>query len=175
MIEKADKVNLGTIVKPHGVCGEVVVRANVGFDARGFEQDFLFVEIDGGLVPFHVAQLRNKNHEEAIVKFDYVDNQQDARRLVAKQIYIDRESLQSDDEDDEIQIGVLVGYECFTADGGKIGTITDIDEQNGTNPLFVVERADNELLIPIVDEWITEIDEDKKRIFFDLPEGLIDL
>lgn len=175
MIEKANTVHVGVISKPHGVGGEVVAHVGVGFDASCFEQEFLFVEIDGGLVPFHVAHVRNKNQEEAIVKFDFVDNQQEAKRFVQCKLYADRHSLVAADDAEEMQIGMLVGYECFTANGGKIGVITDIDEQNGTNPLFVVECAGDEVLIPIVDEWIVDIDEDKRQLSLDLPEGLIDL
>lgn len=172
MIEKENCVRVGLVAKPHGVGGEVIVRAEVGFAADDLMYEFLLVEIDGGLVPYYVEEVRQKNQDEVIAKMQYCDNQEDARRLSGKAVYIDREWAE-DVEADEQSTGMLIGYEAYDAKAGKLGTITAIDEQGGTNPLFVIERNGDELLVPIADDFIKEIDDEKRSITFCLPEGLV--
>lgn len=175
MIEIKDKIKVGIITKPHGVSGELIIRANVGFVTEDFCYEFLFVEIDGGLVPYHVASTRDKNTEESIIKFDFVNTQEDARRLSGMSVYIDSEWVEQNSNDDDISVGMLIGYTCYNQNNKCIGQIEEIDEQNGTNPLFVVNNEGKEVLIPIVDDLIVDINTEEKRIIFDLPEGLIEL
>ncbi len=59
---------------------------------------------------------------------------------------------------------------------GEIGTITDIDEST-INTLFLLKRKenDNEIIIPASDDFITDIDSEKKILYVDLPSGLVDI
>ena len=41
--------------------------------------------------------------------------------------------------------------------------------------LFLIESDENQYLIPVVEPFIERIDHKKKSIYFDLPEGLLDL
>jgi 16S rRNA processing protein RimM len=77
------------------------------------------------------------------------------------------------DETDE-EAGYFVGFEVVEENHGKIGTITDVD-QSTENILFVIETDDDEILIPAVEEYITDIDHEKKIIRLRLPDGLLDL
>ena len=47
---------------------------------------------------------------------------------------------------------------------------------SATQPLLTVRRAEGgEALIPLVDEFIVDVDEDGRRIDVSLPAGLLDL
>ncbi len=173
MIEKAETVKVGLIAKPHGVSGEVVVRALTGFTSDDLCYEFLFVEIDGGLVPYYVEEVRVKNGEEVLVKFEYVDNQDEARRISGADIYISREWL--DEQGDDMSIDrQITGWSVYDENEIMI-KIIDIEEQNGVNPLFVVMRGDEEILIPMVDSFISAVDVNNRIVTFELPEGLLDL
>ena len=67
-----------------------------------------------------------------------------------------------------------MGFEIIENQKGSIGRITAVDDSTA-NALFVVETESGEVLIPIADEFITEIDHDRKTISMKLPEGLLDL
>lgn len=174
MIEKSDCIKVATAAKVHGVNGEIVIRADVGFSSQDIEHQFLFVEIDGGLVPFYVKEFREKNHEDALVKFEFVDTKDDAVRLVDSAIYIDRKWVEINDNDN-ISEGILIGFTAFDKTLGEIGEIVEIDEQNGMNPLFVIRKNERETLVPITDDFIVDIDQSTRKITFDIPEGLADL
>lgn len=175
MIED-DSIKVGLIAKPHGVNGEVVVRAEAGFSADDLCYEFLLIEIDGGLVPFYAEEIRPKSDDEVLAKFEFVDTQDEARRIANCNVYIRREWFDSNDEiNNNVPTGFLVGYTATDRQNGNLGQITDIDMQVGANPLFVIEHNGNEILVPVADEFIVNIDDTKKIVTFDLPEGLIDL
>ncbi len=177
MTEKEECVKVGLIAKPHGVGGEVVVRADTGFCADDLCYEFLLLEIDGGLVPFYAEEVRIKSNEEVLVKFEFVASHDDARRLSGCNVYIRREWTDdiADIATNNISTGFLIGYSATDKQAGYIGIITDIDNQVGANPLFVINHNDDEILVPIADELIANIDDKQKTILFDLPEGLIEL
>lgn len=60
------------------------------------------------------------------------------------------------------------------ADGTEIGRITEISHLPSQD-LFIVERPDgSEVMIPFVEEIVTEIDLEEQRAVITPPPGLID-
>ncbi|MCQ2226449.1 MAG: ribosome maturation factor RimM [Bacteroidales bacterium] len=178
MIEKGDCIKVGQLTKPHGVNGELVARADSGFDADSLMYEYMLIEIDGGLVPFYVEDVRQKNDNEVIVKMQYIDGQEESRRFVGCAVYISRDWCDDEAGSDELSeesIGMLKGFKAIDAVFGELGMIEDVDDSVGANPLFVVDRNGEEMLIPIADEMIANIDTKTKTVMFRLPEGLVDL
>ncbi|MBR6249985.1 MAG: 16S rRNA processing protein RimM [Bacteroidales bacterium] len=170
----------GTVVKLHGTQGEIIVRADDGFTIDFLDRHFIQIEIDSAPVPFEVDMFRAKSDMESIVKLNLVPSQEYARRLLGQRVYIDRSEAQTnpaDDADsDDMAVGLLVGYEASDVDEGLLGKIVSIDNMNGVNPLFVIERPNGrELLIPITEDLINSIDQEQRKIEFCLPEGLTSL
>lgn len=175
MIEKDNCVHVGQCIRAHGVNGEIVARANAGFLADDLCYEFLLLELDGGLVPFYVEDVRTKNNDEVLVKFEGIDTQDSARRLSDIDIYIER-AWQEDVPHEEISEGYLIKFEAVDEIHGTIGTIVDIDDSVVSNPLFIIENANgDEILIPMNKDFIKSVDNSEKRVIFDLPEGLLTL
>ena len=80
-----------------------------------------------------------------------------------------------EEQGDDVSIGSLVGFTAREKRIGELGEIVDIEEQNGVNPLFVVEHNGEELLIPMVDDFISAVDVNSRVVTFELPEGLLDI
>ena len=114
-----------------------------------------------------------KSGETGLIKFEGIDSGEQAREYVGLTLYLPNEYLEEMDETDE-EAGYFVGFEVVEENHGKIGTITDVD-QSTENILFVIETDDDEILIPAVEEYITDIDHEKKIIRLRLPDGLLDL
>lgn len=62
-------------------------------------------------------------------------------------------------------------------DEQRSGSAADRIEEfiDGENPLFRVRVGNREVLIPAVEEFIADIDQQRQSIEFDLPEGLLEL
>ena len=79
-----------------------------------------------------------------------------------------------DDPDAELTAD-FVGFRIVDSSLGEIGTVTDIDDTTA-NVLFVVGTdAGDTVYIPVAEEFIDAIDDDRQVIETTLPDGLVDL
>lgn len=171
MITHEEVFRIGRIGKTHGIKGEVTLQfSDDTFDR--VEAEYLVLETEGILVPFFMEEYRFRSDEVAIVKFEGIDTEQQARELTHCDVFLSRRLVDTDA--DEISLAMLIGYTIADGTSGKnIGKIADIDDSTA-NVLFVVDGNDgNEILIPATDDFIVEIDTDGKVITMTLPEGLI--
>uniref|UniRef100_UPI0035624F81 ribosome maturation factor RimM n=1 Tax=Muriicola sp. TaxID=2020856 RepID=UPI0035624F81 len=68
----------------------------------------------------------------------------------------------------------VIGFKLVDSKYGDIGTIVSVND-SAAQALFVADKDGKQLLIPINDEIITEIDRIEKTIFVKTPEGLVSL
>lgn len=176
MIEKHACYQVGLIVKTHGIAGEVVVRLFDEFSVDSLDTEFIFLDLDGGLVPFCVDSYREKNKSDVLVKFEQLPDDSSALKVVDAPVYIEKGEVVDDGEETEQKSSAyqLIGYKCQAVGIGPIGEVVAIKEIS-KNPLFELDNDGTEILIPIVEDFIAGIDDEKQIIVFDLPEGLIDL
>lgn len=172
MITKNEIFPVGQINKPHGIGGEMSFSFSTDvFDSE--EAPFFIVEIQGIFVPFYLEDYRFKTDSTGILKFDGIDNENEARDFSGLTIYLPKTYLDKT-EDTEISLEYFIGFQV-EENGQNIGIIEGIDEST-ENVLFIVEdKNGKEILLPAIDEFITEIDHDNKTLHLDLPEGLLDL
>lgn len=172
MIKLSDVYRIGCLGKPHGVKGEIAF----SFDDDVFdrqEADFMFVMIDGLLVPFFFEEYRFSSDVVALVKFEGVDTLEQAADLTGCDVFFPRDA--SDDDADTVSKAELSGFKLVDASTGiVVGDVTAIDDSTA-NPLFVVDTPKGELLIPASHELVKAIDKKNQTITVDIPEGLLQL
>ncbi|RIJ49786.1 16S rRNA processing protein RimM [Maribellus luteus] len=171
-IPKTDCEKIGFFRKTHGVHGEVVLEFEEHFEYSVEEAERFFVELDGLLVPFFIAEdgLRFKSSKSAIVKFDWVDTEKYAKRLIGASVYLFLDEIVDEPLESE---ALLKGFVLFDAEKGEVGEIEQVDDYSG-NVVLTVKHGDEELLVPFHPEFVVEIDEEQKRLILNLPEGLIE-
>jgi 16S rRNA processing protein RimM len=108
--------------------------------------------------------------DHLIFKFQGVDTISDAEKLAGAEVSIPFEQRAALAEE-EVYQSDLVGCEVFDATGRSLGVVTDFQETGGT-PLL---QVGSDLLIPFAKSICTKIDLERKQIFVDLPDGLLDL
>ncbi len=134
---------------------------------------FIVLEPEGILVPFYIENLRFKSNSSGFIQLEGITNEEKARELAGQTIYLPNEFL-SELEEDDVHVEYFIGFQVTDERLGHIGSITAIDDST-ENILFVVSQGNDELLIPAVEEYITEIDEKNKTLRMDLPEGLLEI
>ena len=172
MILKSSVFPIGQIIKPHGVNGEM----SFSFTSDIFDREeipYFIFEMQGILVPFFVAEYRFKGKTTGLLKLDGVTTDDQARGFFGLTIYLPKKYLEKV-EDTEIELDYFAGFSLVDAEKGLLGVISEVD-QTTENVLFVIPTQDDELLIPAGEEYIEEIDHEKKIIYVRLPEGLLDL
>ena len=173
-LSKGDCVEVGYIQKPHGLKGEVVLAFEQEFEETFDELELLFIDIDGGLVPFSIEDesLRMRNDQSAICKLIFIDTLTQAKELVGCKVYVfEDEVIESDDQG---VASTLIGMIAFDAKFGEIGMIGRVDDFSG-NLVITVNHPRAEIMIPLSDNVITSIDELKREIYLDCPNGLIEI
>ncbi|HYQ59010.1 MAG TPA: hypothetical protein VEP89_16825, partial [Draconibacterium sp.] len=136
------------------------------------ECDRFFVELDGLLVPFFVEKdgFRFRSSKSAIVKFDWVDDEKYAKRLIGAGAYLFHSEII--DEQDETE-STFEGLMLIDSKLGEIGAIDHVDDYSG-NIVFTVSYRGEELLIPFHEEMLVSYNEIENSLTLNLPEGLID-
>ncbi|MBN1158048.1 MAG: hypothetical protein JXA61_01595 [Bacteroidales bacterium] len=172
MIDKNKCRLLGTLAKTHGIDGSLILRLS-GFETDEIrEPETVFIEIDGLLVPFFIGALRERSSREFIIRFIDVDSAEQARKLTGCNVF----------EVATIQRGMktavpeksVKGYQVTDKRSGFKGTVTEILDPD-RNPLLKVIREGQEFLIPFHRDIILEINNRKKTITIEAPDGLFDL
>ncbi len=102
-----------------------------------------------------------------IAKFDISRSINDALRLVGYEVFVN-------DSVKDKSIPELEGYSVFDLNGIRWGEVTRIN-MAGKNRLIEVDDGVNYIMVPFSDSIVVEIDENKKKIVLDPPEGLRDL
>ena len=169
MIKEKDVYKIGRLGKTHGVRGDI----SFLFDDDVFDRtdaDYLILKVDGILVPFFIEEYRFKSDTNAIVKFEGLDTQEQARELTGCDVYFPREL--ADSGDSPLSWSALAGFEIIDDLSGKsVGRIASVDDST-LNTLFELEDG---RLIPASEELITRFDKDNRTITIDLPEGILEL
>lgn len=177
MIRKEDIVAIGKFQKTHALQGELNAIVDVQEDYAEDDKPFI-VDVDGIYVPFYIESIRPKGSTSYLVKLAGVDSQEEAQQFVNKEIYAMRSDLIDYFETDGetfVDPDDIEGYEVVDSRLGDLGKVKKVNDATA-NVLLVVDTPDgDELLVPFVDEFVEEIDQDNKRIVVSLPEGLLEI
>jgi 16S rRNA processing protein RimM len=172
MIFPENVVQIGQLLKPHGVKGEMLLV----FDRKSYsdrDASYYFLEIDGIFVPFFVEEMCFTSDMTARVKFEDVDDVDTASRYADLRVYLPKESIKIVNDKTVTKWDLFVGYAIMDQTLGELGVIDAVDDST-MNVLFVVKKNDREYLVPATEDFILEIDEPRKILHVDLPQGLIE-
>lgn len=175
MIKAEQLTEIGQFNSPHGIKGEISATVDADVDLPSLR--CIVVEMDGLFVPFFVSTVRPKSHSSLLLTVDGINDENQASQLRGKTIYALSEECNFDDEADEagFYAADLIGFAVKDSEGKLDGEIVDIDDTT-ENVLFVVEDKNfGRLLIPVVEEFISEIDEESRRMTVDLPDGFFEI
>lgn len=173
MIREEDVFQIGRLGRPHGVKGEISLQITDDVFDR-VDAEYLFIELDGILVPFFMEEYRFKSDETVLMKFCDIDSQEQARHLTGARVFFPR--ALSDSDEAGFGWSEIVGFALIDATTGKeVGTINGVDDST-INTLFDITTTGGEqLLVPAHEELIEKIDAEKRAIWSRLPEGILDI
>lgn len=178
MINSEQLIEVGKILKLHGLNGEM----NAQVDNPVFDDvkkcPYLVCEIDGIFVPFFINSYRFRSDTSMLISFDGIDSQEKATEFCGNTLYFDRRCF-TKKEAEEYDTAVeeeesFIGYTIIDNELGTLGKVVDIDDQT-VNVLFIVEYKGAEIMIPAAEDLIDNIDDENQTITMNLPQGLINL
>lgn len=172
-MRKEDCFYLGKIAKKFSYKGEVL--AWLDTDDPGFFENMesVFVEINNHLVPFFIVESRLHKNEFLRVKFEDIDSEESAEKILGHALYLPLTALPKL-EGDKFYFHEVIGFTAEDQRLGDIGTIVGINDSSA-QPLFEIKKGDIEILVPMIDQFIVKVDRENKKIVLNTPEGLVDL
>ena len=95
-----------------------------------------------------------------------------AEPLKGKNVFADQRDLPPPAEN-EFYYRDVIGCEVFLTDGRRIGAIAEV-MATGANDVFVVRDEGKEVLVPVIEDVVKEIDVAAKRVVIEAIPGLLD-
>jgi len=166
-----DFIVLGTIVRPHGLKGEVKISlACSGLDRLKACTSLRLVRDGKEIKP--VSMMRSFAHPDGdvIIRFKEVVGVEEAESLRGVSVAIpakDRAELPAD----SYYLDDLAGLDVVTTAGEDLGQIAEVMDGVG-NGVFVIRKMEKETLLPALKSWIREVDFKNRRMVVELPEEI---
>lgn len=163
---------IGYITKTKGLKGEVQLFFEYD-EPELLDLDVIFAEINGKMVPFFVSSYKLQTNNTGNFYFEDIDHIDKAQSLVRKKIYLPLTKL-PDRSDDEFHYNDLKGFVVSDETQGELGEIIEVNEYPQQFVATVLYKG-TEIMFPLNEDMIVEIDEEAETLLVDLPEGLVDI
>ena len=164
---------LGTISKIRGAAGSIVLKLDNKISERFYEMESVFLEIEGLLVPFFINIAEPLDQKNILLNFDSVKTENQCKDLIGCKIYTEFSDVIIPDKKTS-QYNYLIGFTLWDQKYGNVGVITEILFYPD-NPVFRIKQDQKEIIVPLHEDLIIEIDSHKKLIKVNMPEGLLEI
>ena len=170
MLHEKPFVEVGFIRKAAGFEGAMKIVVEPHFIDDFAEADFVFLFIDGFKIPFRITHLSEER--DLVLKLALINDRKELKPFHQKKLYLLKDQIKHGLEDPEAKDERLgwVGKDMKDVTFGHVGKIVRIDEYP-QQWMAVVETANGETLIPLVEDFILGVGE--STVTVQLPEGLI--
>jgi len=157
-------LKVAQVLKSNGTEGELLVSfLEIGPEDIDTKEP-VYIYFDGLPVPFYFESFVQRGTKRALVRLTGVHSLKDADELSGKAVYADY--FEDEEEED------LIGWTVLSEDGKSVGTITDYEDIPG-NLCIYVETAGGEVLLPLHDDLVIDMDEEAQTITLQIPEGIL--
>jgi 16S rRNA processing protein RimM len=172
-MRKEDCFYLGKIAKKFSFKGEVLIYLDTDEPELYQEMESIFVEFNKNLIPFFIENSNLHKGDFLRVKFEDVDNEEQADEIINCEVYLPLNMLPKL-EGNKFYFHEVIGFEIEDQRLGVFGKIVSINDTSA-QPLFEVINGNVEILVPMIDQFLVKIDRENKRVIMDLPEGLVEM
>ncbi|GGT29598.1 ribosome maturation factor RimM [Streptomyces chromofuscus] len=161
------------IGRAHGIKGEVTVEVRTDEPELRLAPGAVLATDPASAGPLTIETGR-VHSGRLLLRFAGVSDRNGAEALRNTLLIAEIDPEELPEGEDEYYDHQLIDLDVVTEDGMAVGRITEISHLP-TQDLFIVERPDgSEVMIPFVQEIVTEIDLEEQRAVIDPPPGLID-
>ena len=164
-------VKIGNLLKPVGTRGEIKTDIPDEFLEDFVDAAHVFILINGSYVPYFIESVRETN--QILVKFEDMDDPEEASTVSQKDIFMEEKNITSTEFANQKDKEQLLDY-TIISNRENIGTIIAV-EIFPQQIMAVVQKDSKPFYLPLVDQFIVEINEEDKIIYMDLPDGILDI
>ena len=158
-------LQIGEIVRPQGIRGEVKLRAMTEDMSRYARLESVFLKKNGRMEEKKV--LKGRSYDGfAFLQLEGVNDRDAAEALRGTEVYIDRAHAIKLGEDENF-VCELIGLEAVDENGEKIGKLRDVLKPNSVCDVYVFDTARGELMIPALKRVVRRVDLETGKMILD--------
>jgi len=172
-MRKKDCFYLGKIAKKFSFKGEVLLYLDTDQPELYENMESVFVDLGKNLVPFFIETAQLHKGDFLRVKFEDVDSEAEADEILGSEVYLPLSALPPL-EGNQFYFHEIIGFAVEDQRLGPIGEIVGVNDTTA-QPLFEIEWNTRQILVPMIDDFIIEVNRAQKKIVLNTPEGLVDL
>lgn len=163
---------IGKLAASTGLKGELVLQHNLGkkTSLKGLEVIFLEEKKDN-FIPYFLQATKIRSQTEIVIKLEGIDTMEPARKLTPKEVWLT--------EDDFNRFAAksspiaLLGFNIISG-GEDLGEILEVIEQPHQVLCSIIFNG-KEALIPIHADSLEKVDAKNRRVYVNLPDGLLEI
>jgi len=163
-------VEAGVFLRPHGIAGEVVVDLKNDLLELVSEAMTLRTTSAGGGEKILTVERVRKHKGRLIIAFKGFETREDADGLRSRTVWMTRDQIGPLGEDRWL-VQDLIGLTVLTDDGETLGSLTDVMHQPA-NAVLVVATESGDLLLPLIDDVVRDVDIEGGKVTVTLIPGL---
>jgi 16S rRNA processing protein RimM len=171
-MDTSDFYYLGYVVKTIGNKGVLRIQLDTDNPQHYHNLSEVILAIKDQLVTYPIKEI-SISDDKANISFKNIDNTEVAKMLQGCSLYLPLASLPKL-IGNKFYFHEVTGFEVYDKIKGLIGTVQTIIDQT-SQPILQIDFQGKEILIPITDDIIQNVDRNEKRINIEAPEGLIDI
>ncbi|MEO6684162.1 MAG: ribosome maturation factor RimM [Ginsengibacter sp.] len=168
----SDYFKIGKIAGTHGISGQLVLVHSLGHQTSLKGLETIFIEkTKGSFLPYFLTETKIKNHTEVFLSIEGITTREAARIFLKREIWLTQADFKTF-ASPSAPISLL-GY-MIIDDKEEIGEIIEVIEQPH-QILCKIMLDEKEALIPLHEESLLKTDIKNRRVYVDIPEGLLDI
>ncbi|MCS4237317.1 16S rRNA processing protein RimM [Myroides gitamensis] len=172
-MRKQDCFYLGKVAKKFSFKGEVLVYLDTDEPELYENLESVFVDFNGQLVPFFIEAAFLHKNDFLRVKFEDCQSEEDADRIIGSELYLPL-NLLPPLKGNKFYYHEVEGFEVIDTTLGSVGTLIRINDSN-YQVLFEIDHNGTQILVPMIDQFIEQVDRENKKLILHIPAGLVDL
>ena len=168
-----DLLEVGKIVNTHGLRGEVKVVPWTDYPEVFEDIETVYIKKKSDYERLDIAGIKYQKNN-LIIRFAQLKDINEAEKYKNRVLYAESASL-GELPEGVYYIADLIGLDVVKEDGEKVGVISDVFN-TGSNDIYEVKReGQKNLLLPVIDDVVLNIDVENKKVTVRMMEGLEDL
>lgn len=163
---------IGKLAATFGVDGQLVLEHNLGkkTSLKGLETIFVEEKKDSFL-PYFISSTKIKNEKEIYISFEGIQSKESAHLLIKKEAWIKEDDFKKF-AGSTAPISFL-GF-MIVNDKEELGEVVEVIEQPHQLLCSIIIN-NKEVLIPIHENSLEKIDKKSRKLYVNLPDGLLDI
>lgn len=167
-----DFLRVGVITSTHGIKGEVKVFPTTDDPTRFEILKSAYIVYKNEKINVSIKSIKYFK-QYVIVKFKEFDDINLVEKYKSCDLIIERKDA-VELEENEYFICDLIGLNVITDEGEEFGIITDV-LTSSANDIYVVKHNDKEVLLPVIDQCVLDVNLEEKKVLVHIMDGLLDL